>query len=181
MIRNFSLAVSLLSLCAFVGTARADDVVISFGTTIEGKTTIKGYEKAIALTSFSLGVGRSVSGYAGGGQEVSQPSISELTFTKAQDTTSSKLWQQAILGAPVAEVKLTGLVLNSKGGVAKRFEIVLTNVLVTSYQVSGSTDVPQESVSLHFSKMTYNIFDPTSATPTKPFPGCYDLAQATGC
>src|SRR5437016_14411970 len=67
---------------------------------INGAVTTEGFSKWIELDSFHWGVGRSLGTGARGSlsREHSEPTISEVTVTKATDKSSPKIFLEALAG-----------------------------------------------------------------------------------
>lgn len=131
---------------------------------IDGETTRKGFEKQMAILSFSWGGSNpstiGVSGGGGGGKGT----LSHLSVMKKSDGASPKLFQNCMKGT---HIKTGTLTLNKVGGQAAidfvKYE--LENIFISDVQFSGSEggdDAPMESISLTFGKMTYTY------TPQKP-------------
>jgi type VI secretion system secreted protein Hcp len=151
-------------------------IYMKFGS-ISGDVTTEGFKDWISLESLSFGVGRGIGSATGGAtnREASAPSISEVSITKKMDVASAQLFQDATLGTldTKVEIKLTTTTKN-KTEVFLAYE--LTNCGCSSYSVSSGGDMPQESLSLNFTKimMTFSGMDP--ATKASPKSATYDLS-----
>lgn len=161
----------------------AFDVFIKIGD-IKGESTKEGYEGWIELHSVQWGVGRGISSPTGGAnREASAPSISELTLTKTLDSSSPKLFLNAVGGsAVIPKVEIHLVNTSSTGGAGTTYyKLFLENVLVSGLSTSAAagSDRPQESISLNFTKiqMEYFIVDDKGGTKTTGLSG-YDLAAA---
>jgi type VI secretion system secreted protein Hcp len=145
---------------------------------IKGEVTAKGYEGWIEVGSVQWGVGRAISSPAGGAnREASAPSLSEISLTKTLDSTSPKLFLNAVGGSeniPIVKLRLVDI---TAGTVF--YELTLSNVLVSSQSNSASPGDgrPQESISLNFTKIEM-AYIPTDAkgAPGTPVRATYDLA-----
>jgi type VI secretion system secreted protein Hcp len=127
-------------------------IYMKFGD-VKGQVTTEGFKEWIELYSFQYGVGRGVSSGAGGARrEGSNPSISEITVTKAYDKASPKLYEDALAGAfnTKVEIKMTS---TTKDKVDTYLAYELTNCGISGYSASSGGDVPSESLSLNFSKI----------------------------
>jgi type VI secretion system secreted protein Hcp len=145
---------------------------------IDGSVTSEGHDKWIEVNSFQWGVGRGITSAAGSGtnREASTPSVSEITVTKATDVSSTKLLQEALYG----EGLLTkfDFVKTDKGKAEVYMQYELENALVSGYSVSSGGDRPQESLSLNFTKITYNNVGMGAVNETgTPERVNYDLAK----
>jgi type VI secretion system secreted protein Hcp len=152
-------------------------IYMKFGA-IDGAVTTKGFEKWIELNSLQWGVGRGIGTAARGSttRESSEPSISEITVTKAMDTASNKLFQDATGGHLGSDVTLK-LTATTKDTVTTFLTYKLSNTGLSGYSVSCGGDAPTESLSLNFTKImiTYSGLDPQ--TQGKPDTCGYDLTQ----
>lgn len=61
------------------------------GPTITGRSTVMGYERSIDATSFQWGVGVGISSGTNGERNASTPSVSDITWTQAFDTSYNRL------------------------------------------------------------------------------------------
>jgi type VI secretion system secreted protein Hcp len=152
-------------------------IYMKFGA-IDGPITTKGFEKWIELQSFQWGVGRGIGSAARKetGRESSEPSISEISVTKAMDIASNKLFQDAVGGDLSAEVTLK-FTSTTKDTVTTFLTYVLSNTGLSGYSLSSGGDNPSESLSLNFTKImiTYSGLDPK--TQAKPDTVGYDLTK----
>jgi type VI secretion system secreted protein Hcp len=162
----------------------AFDVFIKIGD-IKGESTEKGHEGWIELQSMQWGVGRGISSPAGGAdREASAPSISELTLSKTLDSSTPKLFLNAVGGSGVIpEVELHLVDTSNTGGPGTVFyTLKLYNVLVSGLSTSAAagSDRPQESISLNFTKieMKYFIVDENGGLSKEAGNASYDLATA---
>jgi len=149
---------------------------------VEGESTRKGFEKQIAILSFSLGASNPSSIGVGGGGGSGKASISSFNLMKHSDITSPLLFQACCQGAHYDKVTVT---LNKAGGKAPLNFLVyeFEQVFVDSVQWSGSSggdDTPVESVSLSFGKMfvTYTAQNP-DGTKGATKVGQWDLMAVT--
>jgi type VI secretion system secreted protein Hcp len=123
---------------------------------VDGESTRKGFEKQIAILSFSLGASNPSSIGHGGGGGSGKASISSFNLMKHSDITSPLLFQACCQGSHYDKVTVS---LNKAGGKAPLNFLVyeFEQVFVDSVQWSGSSggdDTPVESVSLSFGKMS---------------------------
>jgi type VI secretion system secreted protein Hcp len=154
---------------------------------IDGSVTAAGHEKWIELDSAQLGVNRHIASATGRGsnREASAPSVSEIVITKVQDCASTSLFKASLWGEG-KEVKID-FCKTDKDKIEPYLQVQLENTLVSSYSVSGHGggdgvhDRPTESLSLNFTKITYNTITMDEKNKTsKPDRAMWDLAQAKG-
>jgi type VI secretion system secreted protein Hcp len=149
------------------------------GGSITGDVTATGWEKWIELSSFQFGIGRGIASPTGGSadRESSAPSVSEITVTKDQDSSTGPLVTAALQGEGVT-VKID-FVKTSSGQLAKYMEYTLTNTMISGWSTSSGGDRPTESVSLNFTKIQV---DPTTIDATGAIsnanPVTYDIGLA---
>jgi type VI secretion system secreted protein Hcp len=154
---------------------------------IDGSVTAKGHERWIELDSAQLGVNRHVTNPTGRGvnREASAPSVHEIVITKVQDCASTNLFKASLWGEG-KKVKID-FCKTDKDKIEPYLQIELENTLVSSYSASGHGggggvhDRPTESLSLNFTRITYNTIamDPSNKTG-KPDRAMWDLAAAKG-
>ena len=122
----------------------------------KGEVKAKGYEGWIELESAQIGISRNITSPTGRGsnREGSAPAVQEIVVTRYQDSVSTALFREALNGSGKLIV-----IAFVKGDATAYLKIVLQNTLITSYSVSGhggdSHGKPMESLSLNFTKVTY--------------------------
>jgi type VI secretion system secreted protein Hcp len=119
-----------------------------------GDSEFKG-KNGIDIQSWSWGESNPTTAGAGGGLGAGKVSVQDLHFTAMLSTASAPLVAACATGKHFEKVQLFA----RKAGGKKQetyFEITLNHVLVTSYQVGGSSGgdiVPVDQVSLAFGKI----------------------------
>mgnify|MGYP003572611536 FL=1 len=157
-------------------------ILLKFDKAINGESEVAGHENWINVSSFQIGVGRSISTVGGGGdRETSNPSFSEVTLARSTDKASQDLMIQACGGVSLGNATIDFL---QTGGTAKGqiyLQYVLEDCIVSSYSVSSGGERPSESLSLNYTKlkMTYNAF--TGGVVTKGTAKGWDLIQNEEC
>ena len=124
------------------------------------------------IDSFQWGVGVPVSSGAGGGSTVGKPSLSDITLSKQLDKFSVPLLSKTFktTTTPGAVIYFTGV--NSSGTPFDYLEIDLRNVIVTGVSLSSGGENPSESVSLHYTMITFKAHIPGALAQTLT----YDIA-----
>jgi type VI secretion system secreted protein Hcp len=146
---------------------------------VKGDATATGWEGWIELNSFQFGVGRGISSPTGGSadRESSAPSVSEITVTKDQDSSTGPLVTASLQGEGVTVI--IDFVKTSSGQLAKYMEYTLTNTMISGWSTSSGGDRPSESISLNFTKIQV---DPTTidaqGTIGNANPVTYDVGLA---
>ena len=152
---------------------------------IDGSVTAEGHQKWIELESCQLGVHRNITNATGRGinREAAAPSVSEIVVTKAQDCSSTSLFKASLWGEG-KKVKIDFCKTDQN-----KFEVFLQleleNTLVSSFNTSGHGGDgharPMESMSLNFSKITFNTIHMDDKNKTgKPDRASWDLAAGKG-
>ena len=120
---------------------------------VQGDVTATGYANWIELNSFQWGVGRGISSPTGGSadRESSAPSVSEITVTKDQDSSTGPLLTEALKGEGVTVI--IDFVKTSSGQLVKYMEYTLTNCMISGFSTTSGGDRLSENVSLNFTKI----------------------------
>ena len=119
---------------------------------IKGDVSAAGHEGWIELNSFQWGVGRTSSGPTGGssGREVSAPSISEIVVTKPTDIATVALLREALVGEG-QDVSID-FCKTDQGKVTVYLSYTLNNTMISGNAISSGGNLPEESISLNFTK-----------------------------
>jgi type VI secretion system secreted protein Hcp len=144
---------------------------------IDGDVTAAGHEGWIECGSFQWGVGRGISTPTGSSseRESGPPSVSEVTVSKAMDSSSPKIFTEACVGkAKKVEIHL---VQTGPDALETYMEYTLTNSLISGYSLSSGGDRPSESIAFNFTKieMKYTPFD-NEHNAGDPIPAGYDVS-----
>jgi type VI secretion system secreted protein Hcp len=121
---------------------------------IEGESQDSDYKNKIALHSFAWGATNNSSFKEGTGAGIGKGQIQDMSCSKYSDKSSLKLMERATNGKAIGKAKLS--LLKQSGDVKIPYmEFELTNVVVTSWQLSASGDgqLPMEAFTLHFVKV----------------------------
>ena len=148
---------------------------------VKGSVTAAGHEKWIELHSCQLGTNRHITSPTGRGEnrEASAPSVSEIVVTKSTDEASTGLFRESLWGEG-KKVKID-FCKTDKDKFEPYLQLELENTMVSSYSVSSGGDRPMESLSLNFTKITYNNIGLGKANETgNPDRAEWDLATGTG-
>jgi type VI secretion system secreted protein Hcp len=153
-------------------------IYMKFGS-VDGPVTTKGFEKWIECQSFQFGVGRAIGTAARGStsREHSEPSISEVTVTKAFDTASPKLFEDAVGGHLDTKVEFK-FTTTTKDGVTTFLSYELEKCGVSGYSVSsGGEAAPSENLSLNFTKIKFSYTGMGTKVSGTPVIVGYDLEK----
>ena len=123
---------------------------------IEGESANEKHKGEIDIQSYSLGGHQSGTFSTGGGGGAGKVSLSDLSIVKHVDKSSPKLFEACCTGK---HIKTAVLSINKAGGEQEEYyKVTLSDVLVSSYQTSGSGHgdaVPSESISFNYSKIEF--------------------------
>jgi type VI secretion system secreted protein Hcp len=126
---------------------------------IKGDSTVKEHTDWITCDSAQFGVARPVT-ISGGGKsrDTSNPSFSDLSFTKSTDMASADLFYQAMGGKALGKAEVH-FIQTSENKTQVYLKLELEEALVTSYSASSGGERPMESFSINFTKITYQYDD----------------------
>jgi len=123
---------------------------------VEGESTDEKHAKEIELESWSFGATNAGSFSSGGGGGTGKVQMNDFHIVKKTDKASAKLLTACCVGE---HLKTATLVCRKAGKEQQEFlTIILTSVLVSSYQTGGSAGsdvIPMDQVSFNFGKIEY--------------------------
>jgi type VI secretion system secreted protein Hcp len=124
---------------------------------LPGTSTDLQYPKWVQLFSAQMGVGRGIS-LGGGAVTASDPSLSEVTITKLTDNTTPSLYILACGGTATVTQPIDYVTIDFRktGSTQAFYRMQLQDVYISGVSTSGGSDVPSESVSLFFSRITWS-------------------------
>lgn len=150
---------------------------------IDGEATAKGHEKWIEVLSWSWGMTNPTTiGSATGGAGAGKASFQDLHFVQHTQSSSPLILKACATGQHLKQVDMAFIKGESQPSPTEYLKIKLEDVLVSSYQAGGAegsdNDVPSESVSLNFAKMTFDYFPQNSdGTAGAPIEFAFDVRQ----
>lgn len=133
----------------------AVDFFLKLSNDIKGESVATGHSDEVEILSFSWGASQTTSVAGTGGSGAGKANLADLTIMKTYDGSSVALYKSLLLGQHVATGVLTAQKAGGKGPFMK---ISLTEMFVTSIQVSGSSEVPMESVSFSYNQIQTEYF-----------------------
>ena len=118
---------------------------------VAGEATQKGHKDEIEVMSFSWGVSHPTAVGHTDRRRAGRAQVSDINFMMRNGKASPTLMLACATGRHLKE----GLFIIEKAGEQpfQFYKLSISDVLVTSYQVSGSEEVPTESFSLNFRKL----------------------------
>jgi type VI secretion system secreted protein Hcp len=146
---------------------------------IKGGATATGHEGWIELNSFQWGIGRTISGPTGGpsSRGASAPSISDIVVTKPTDIATVALLREALVGGG-QDVSID-FCTTDQGTVTVYLSYTLNNTLISGNAISSGGNLPEESISLNFTKIQCRDLLPGAQNPDgSPASITYDLTTA---
>ena len=149
-------------------------ILLNFATQIKGDSQVDKHKDWITVDSVQFGVGRSITASGGGrDRDTSNPSFSEITVSKSTDVSSSDLYFQAIAGKSLGKAEIHFIQTHGTDAKGQVYLIVeLEEAIISSYSASSGGERPSESVSINFTKISYqyNAYSGdkvTTGTPKK--------------
>jgi type VI secretion system secreted protein Hcp len=129
---------------------------------IPGDVVASGHEAEIEVASAQFGVSQTGIREAGGKASARRASLTTITITKFLDKASPKLFLACATGQHIDSAVLSfNQTIN--GSISEFLKITLTDVFISSYQVSSGGDLPTESVSFSYSKIEYKYIPRNAA------------------
>jgi type VI secretion system secreted protein Hcp len=152
-------------------------IYMKYGS-IKGPVTTDGFKDWIELDSFHWGASRHIGTAARGStsREHSEPMLSEVSVTKRTDLASPKLMLDAVAGKLDSKVEIK-FTTTTKGKVETFLTYKMENTGISNYVLSSGGDMPMESLSLNFTKITNTFIGTNPGIGGSPETVGYDLTQ----
>lgn len=128
---------------------------------IQGNVTADGFKDHIKVLSLHFGVGRGISMEPGNmaNREATRPTLSEITFTKLADNSTTSLFKESVTGSLGKKVKIK-FVQTGADKVTEFMDYELEECLVSGYSISADAESdPVETITLSFAKILVNYHD----------------------
>jgi type VI secretion system secreted protein Hcp len=120
---------------------------------VKGESKDSKHAGEIDVLSFSWGCSQTGTFGAGGGGGAGKVNFNDLSIMMNVCKASTVLMERCATGEHIKEGVLT---VRKAGKEQQEFYIVkLSDLLISSYQTSGSSEVPTDSVSLNFGKIVF--------------------------
>jgi type VI secretion system secreted protein Hcp len=150
---------------------------------IKGNVSTKEHENWIDVESIQWRVVRAISNATGTNTnwETSKTGISEVSITKMMDASSPLIFTAACNGkAQKTQIHLTNVNSKNPNNVTTYMKYELVDSMVSSYSVSSEGELPTESITFTFTKMTMKFIPHNnSGDPQSPVPAGYDMTSGT--
>ncbi len=148
---------------------------------IKGNVTADGYKDHLQVLSLHFGVGRGISMEPGNmaNREATRPTLSEITFTKLADNSSTSLFKESVTGSTGKLVKIK-FIQTGADKVIEYMDYEIEDCLVSGYSISADAEGdPVETITLSFAKVMVNYHDYDKANVgASPQRVGYDLTTA---
>jgi type VI secretion system secreted protein Hcp len=123
---------------------------------INGESADDKHKNEITVMSFSWGASQVTSVSGSGGSGAGKADLSDLSIMKNYDSASPSLYKSLLKGEHIKTGVLTAI---KSGADGKPFiQISLKELFVTSIQISGSSEIPMESVSFSYNEIKTEYF-----------------------
>ena len=120
---------------------------------IEGESHDSKHKDEIDLLSYSFGASQTGTHSAGGGGGAGKVSMQDFHFTMHINKATPKLLLACASGEHIKKAVLT---CRKAGKEQQEFlKVTFTDLLVSSYNTGGSSDIPMEQISLNFAKIEF--------------------------
>jgi len=140
------------------------------------------FNQKIEIDGWGFGHSQSGVSQAGTGRATGKVTVQDFTFTKHVDISSPKLVEYCATGNQISSATLyarrTGLV---GGGLTPYLNVVFTNLIISSYQTSGSngdSGLPAEHISFNFAKIEYQYTPQDAGASLGTLRASYDLTTS---
>jgi type VI secretion system secreted protein Hcp len=119
---------------------------------VKGAVTASGHEGWVELNSFQWEVDRTISSPTGGssGREFSPPSIREIAVTKPTDIATVALLREFLVGG--AQDVSIDFCKTDQGTLTVYLAYTLNDTVISTRAISSGGDLPEEQLSLSFTK-----------------------------
>jgi type VI secretion system secreted protein Hcp len=127
---------------------------------IKGESTDDKHKDEIDVMSFSWGLTQSGTAAAGGGGGAGKVQFQDFHFTSKVNKASPNLMLSCATGQHIKEGTITVRKAGEGRGDGNYLVIKMSDVLISSYQSSGSAggDVPSDATSMAFAKIEYSYY-----------------------
>lgn len=155
-------------------------ILLNFATQIKGDSQVEGHKDWITVDSCSFGVSRqfNISG-AGTSRDVSNPMFQDIGISKSTDVASADLFAQATWGKSLGDCTIKWIRTGEDKKVEVYLTVILSEAIVATYNLSSGGERPNESLSINFTKISYQYDDFSGTTKTTGTAKKFDLMKNT--
>ena len=152
------------------------------GPDVPGESTDAGHTNEIELLSFSHGVSRNIGPRTTAGSGATGHSNhGDMSIMKVIDKATPEIQKYICGGQQFGEIKITVDKTNAQGTVIPYMVYTLSNVIISSSQISGGSggDLAVESVSLNYDKIKweYTATNPADGSAAGTVPFTWDVGK----
>jgi len=122
----------------------------------DGESTQQGHTNEIKIHSFSWGASQHTSVSGSGGSGAGKASLSDINIMKDLDKASPELFKMLLTGKHIASAVLTAQKATGDTSGKPFLTITFKEVFVTSQQISGSSEIPSESVGFSYNEIKFD-------------------------
>jgi type VI secretion system secreted protein Hcp len=122
----------------------------------DGESTQTGHTNEIKIHSFSWGCSQVTSVSGSGGSAAGKASLSDMNVMKDLDKASPEMFKMLLTGKHIATAVMTAQKSTGDTSGKPFLTISLGEVFVTSQQISGSSEVPMESLSFSYNTIKFD-------------------------
>jgi type VI secretion system secreted protein Hcp len=122
----------------------------------DGESTQTGHTNEIKIHSFSWGAAQHTSVSGSGGSGAGKASLSDISIMKDLDKASPELFKMLLVGKHIPSAVLTAQKSTGDTSGKPFLTITFKEVFVTSQQISGSSEIPSESVSFSYNEIKFD-------------------------
>lgn len=125
---------------------------------IPGESTDEKHKGWIEILTFTHGVIQpATAASSGGARSAERATLNDLTCAKNLDKATPKLFQYCCNGKHIKEVKIEAC--RATGDKQKYLEIVMSDVIVSSFSIGSGSDLPMDQISFNYGKIEYIYTD----------------------
>ncbi|WP_263379313.1 Hcp family type VI secretion system effector [Granulicella paludicola] len=117
---------------------------------INGEAMDENHKNEIRLLSWSWGANQVTSVSGSGGSGAGKASLSDMSIMKDFDAASPLIYKALLMGTHIKTATLTASKSSGSATGTPFLKIDLGEVFVTSQQLSGSSEIPTESISFSY-------------------------------
>jgi len=158
-------------------------ILLKFEKEIKGNSIVPDHANWIGVDSVQFGCGRAISVKGNGtDRDTGTASVSEVTVSRGTDIVSPILFKQSLVGSSLGTATFHWLQTGSDPKKPQVFvTVILSDAIVSSYSFGSGSERPSESLSINFTKISYQYdqYDGAKVTPgTAQVYALGQLAQA---
>lgn len=131
----------------------SDILILDLGADIKGNCTLVGYADKLIVRSFSHSASLPMGSDAGNTERtVGRPVLSEMSFTKTSDLSTTELFKACTRGSKIGPATLhIGRVEN--GAYMNFMTYIMDNAMISRISCVGGGGIPSDAFSINFTKI----------------------------